>query len=214
MLKATCTARTLERARPANASCLPPEGTPEGDRRVIDAALSGDASAWDQLYHQCHEPLLASARAILRPRNADPNQIEELAARVWYSLVREGGALLARFDPARGCRLSTFLSNLARDHASRMFRSERRRRRREAISCDLAVRNGVETSHSNDVGPLAMAEFESTLTPRELDYYRQIVTEGDPSSAETKDEKLDLSDANRWQLRLRVRRKLEKFLQR
>jgi hypothetical protein len=198
----------------ANAGRAARADNPQGvaDRAVIDAALAGDTTAWDKLYHQCHGPLLASARAILGPRNADLNQIEELAARVWYSLVRNGGELLARFDPARGCRLTTFLSNLARDHASRMFRSERRRRRREAISCDLLLRNGRSGHEAADGASIEMSEFESTLTPKEREFYREIVATNDPSPTAPKSEQPARSDANRWQLQLRVRRKLEKFL--
>lgn len=134
--------------------------------------------------------------------------------RVWYALVRNGGELLARFDPMRGCRLTTFLGSLARDHAIRMFRSERRRRRREAISCDLGMRNGVSTVPAVEGASIEMAEFENTLTPKEREFYREIVVDNGPSMSHTVVPQPARSDANRWQLRLRVRRKLEAFLTR
>ena len=44
----------------------------------------------------------------------------------------ETGKLLGKFDVARGCRLSTFLSVLAKNETRVLLRSERRRRWRRA----------------------------------------------------------------------------------
>ena len=95
------------------------------DRQLIDLALAGDATAWEGLYQQCHRPLITAIRGMLRGRAVDTNLVDELAARVWYAVVREQGELLTRFDPARGCRLTTYLATIAKDEAGRLFRSER-----------------------------------------------------------------------------------------
>ncbi len=182
------------------------------DRCLIDAALSGDTAAWEAIYDQCHPPLLDAARAELGGRNADPNQIDELAARVWYALVRNRGELLARFDPSRGCRLTTFLGSLARDHALRMYRSERRRRRREMIGLDIGQQSVHCAASASVPASFETAEFESTLTPKEKEFYREIVAENAPPSDATDVQPPARSDANQWQLRHRVRRKLEAFL--
>jgi DNA-directed RNA polymerase specialized sigma24 family protein len=68
---------------------------------------------------------------------ADPNLVDEIAARVWYSAISADGRLLDRFDAAQNCRLSTFLSAIARGQAVAIFRSEKRRRNREAVVSPL-----------------------------------------------------------------------------
>ena len=81
--------------------------TPDSDRELVDRALAGQPGAWDDLYFRCHQPLLAAIRAIIANRTVDPNLVDELAARVWYAVVRDEGRLLDRFDPGRGCTLTT-----------------------------------------------------------------------------------------------------------
>jgi DNA-directed RNA polymerase specialized sigma24 family protein len=190
------------------------------DRRLIDRALAGDPTAWEALYQQCHRPLVTAIRAMLRGRAVDVNLVDELAARVWYAVVREQGELLTRFDPARGCRLTTYLATIAKDEAGRLFRSERRRRRREAASCDspsLADSSASQAGHTS----VTMAEFEATLTPSERKFYDEIVAAPhsplNPKSSILNPQSSILSpqhrsQANLWQLSHRVRRKLERFL--
>jgi DNA-directed RNA polymerase specialized sigma24 family protein len=186
------------------------------DRRLIDRALAGEPAAWEALYHQCHRPLVTAIRAMLRGRALDANLVDELAARVWYAVVREQGELLTRFDPARGCRLTTFLATIAKDEAGRLFRSERRRRRREAASCDtptLADSNASQAGHTS----VTMAEFEATLTPSERKFYDEIVARPlvvypQPADVGSNGSTAARSQANLWQLSHRVRRKLERFL--
>ncbi len=78
--------------------------------------------------------MLRSIEHILGSDHADPNLVDELAARVWYALVADDGKVLAKFDARRGARLGTFLRCLAKDVTIRHFRSEYRRRRRERVA--------------------------------------------------------------------------------
>ena len=63
--------------------------------------LSGEVAAWEELYAQCHEPLLVSIRIMLGPQSADATLVDEIAARVWYALVANDGELLSRYKPSR-----------------------------------------------------------------------------------------------------------------
>src|SRR5207245_1541003 len=75
------------------------------DGRLIDRCLAGDVSVWSEIYHEFHDPLLVSIRRYLNRAGQDSNLVEEIAARVWYALIKNGFQLLAKFDVSRGCRL-------------------------------------------------------------------------------------------------------------
>lgn len=179
----------------------PAKGFPQSDRALIDSCLAGQPAAWDALYHTCHDSLLAAIRRQLGPhksRNAE--LVDEIAARVWFVLVRNDGELLNRFDPAFGVRLTSFLAAIAKDLMSRHFRSEVRRSRREAVSLQ-----NRPTATPPSLPPLALEEFLSTLTPAERTFYDDVLAKGeqDPSRA-------GYSKANAWQLTSRIHRKFRR----
>lgn len=175
------------------------------DRRLVDSCLAGETGAWSLLYRRFHDTLVASIRSFLGRSSSDSSLVDEIAARVWYALVRNDFELLSRFDVRRGCRLSTFLSVLAKTEARLLLRSERRRRVREqAVSRnESAVKNTDAATQS-----LSEAEFVATLSPAERAFYEDVLKAAvtDPESASR------YSQQNTWQLRHRVRRKLERFL--
>jgi hypothetical protein len=175
------------------------------DRRLVDSCLSGEAGAWSVLYRRFHDTLVASIRSFLGRSASDSSLVDEIAARVWYALVRNDFELLSRFDVRRGCRLSTFLSVLAKTEARLLLRSERRRRVREqAVS-----RNESAIKHADAATQtLSEEEFVATLSPAERTFYEDVLKAEslDPDSATR------YSQQNTWQLRHRVRKKLERFL--
>lgn len=174
------------------------------DRQLIDQCLAGEPAAWSQLYQASHEPLLVAIRNFLREAAADTNLVDEIAARVWYAVVRNDGELLSRFDILRGCRLTTFLSVLAKSEARQYFRAERRRRARE----QTASRPEVEAHSRHVVIALASEEeFLRTLTPTEREFYVTVLIA--PVQDGTAEQ---YSAENGWQLRRRVRKKLDRFL--
>ena len=71
------------------------------DGLLAKRCLAGEVAAWEQLYAQCHEPLLVSIRIMLGSQSADANLVDEIAARVWYALVANDGELLSRYKPSR-----------------------------------------------------------------------------------------------------------------
>lgn len=173
------------------------------DRALIDCCLSGEASAWTTLYQRFHNPLLVAIRALLRDTAADYNLVDEIAARVWYAVIRDDGRLLSRFDTSKGCRLSTFLSVIARSEARQYFRSERRRSARE----QFASRDEVQGNSSEMLmSATTEEEFLATLTPSERAYFTTALSPSPESPEPT------YSTENAWQLSHRVKKKLHQFL--
>jgi hypothetical protein len=91
------------------------------DSLLAKRCCAGEPAAWEQFYAQCHEPLLASIRMMLGLQSSDANLVNDIAARVWYALVENDGALLARYKPDQGTMLITFMCALAKDQIVRYF---------------------------------------------------------------------------------------------
>ena len=174
------------------------------DLQLVQRCMRGDASAWSEIYRAFHDRLLASVRPLLGPLASDASLVDEIGARVWYSLVRNDFELLGRFDASRGCRLSTYLGVIAKHEARQLLRSERRRRSREQGA------SKVEATSSLAARELAMAsdeEFLATLTPSERAFYVEVLlapADAIPAKEYTK--------ANAWQLTHRVKEKLADYL--
>ena len=174
------------------------------DKLLAKRCLAGEVAAWEELYDQCHKPLLVSIRIMLGKQSADANLVDEMAARVWYALVANDGELLSRYEPRRGARLITFMRSLARDEILRYIRSEVRRRNRELT----AARERPQYQGQDSTQPVnPLGEFLATLTPHEKvfcnDYLLAMPT-GAMETAYTK--------SNIWQLSHRIRRKLLRFM--
>lgn len=174
---------------------------PAADRRLVDRCLAGDDEAWRELFDQQHHRLLASIRSMFGPGVSDANQVEEIAARVWLRVLASDMHLLDEFDVSQGCRLSTYLSTLARSSAVEMFRSDRRRRQREAV-VSRPDRQGAQPSLHQMAW--RVGEFLQCLTPREREFCLEVLL-----SRETDDGRY--ASTNHWQLRSRIRRKLSAF---
>ncbi len=175
------------------------------DRLLVDRCLGGDVAGWEELYNQCHFPLCASIKSLLGPGYRDLNLIDEIAARVWYALVRNDGELLDRFDPCQDLRLGTFLRGVARIEIMQYVRAERRRRQREAEAGRRPRRDVRLNDWQLDV---MLNEFTATLTPGEQRFVEEYLL---VSSPEDDADHGDLSDANIWQRRHRIRAKLRAF---
>ncbi|MBN1588467.1 MAG: hypothetical protein JW888_03040 [Pirellulales bacterium] len=136
------------------------------DKVLVDRCLAGEVAAWEELYLQCHDSLLATIDAILGEGKSDRNLVDEIAARVWYALVANDGQRLSAYSPDRGARLITFMRTVARDELGRHFRAERRRRRREILAAwgKPRYRSAVASP------PVLLGEFMATLTPQERDF--------------------------------------------
>jgi DNA-directed RNA polymerase specialized sigma24 family protein len=185
-------------ADPATAAVL-------ADRALVDQCIRGDVRAWSQLYQQTHDSLLTTIGSFLGRAGQDRNLVEEIAARVWYAVVKDNFTLLAKFDVRRGCRISTFLSVLAKSETRMLFRSEKRRKSRE----QLVSRPEVDGHHGNSSALASDEEFLGTLSPAERAFYSDVLL---ATSDNGEVAKQGYSSTNIWQLNFRVRKKLERFI--
>ncbi|MEM9703970.1 MAG: sigma factor, partial [Planctomycetota bacterium] len=174
------------------------------DRRLVDRCVAGEVAAWQQLYEEYHRPLLRSLSSMLA--GAISGELaDELAARVWCTLAENDGAALDRYDPRRGARFITFLRLIARDELKRHFRSEGRRRQREIVV-------GMSRQGSDDAESALWAGidgFVEGLTPAERRFFDDVLVPSDGNGEQSEER---YSKTNRWQLRHRIREKLQLHL--
>jgi len=176
------------------------------DRQLVDQCLCGDPAAWQQLYRQHHSRLTVAIAKLLPDQQNDINVVDEIAARVWYALVRNRAELLSRFDPARGRRLADFLGGIARMVARHYLRSERRRRRYERAGArKLTCRKTVSDSEL----AATFDEFNGALTASEQHFIKDVLLSAACSQLS---EGQRCSGSNLWQRRHRLRAKLLRFL--
>jgi hypothetical protein len=176
------------------------------DRRLVDRCVAGDVAAWERLYRQCHAPLCSAIGALVGQNCCDSNLIDEIAARVWYALVRNDGELLDRFDPSWNLRLGSFLRGLARIELMKYFRAEQRHRAREA---EIGCKPQDDGSLSDPQFDAMFSEFTATLTPGEQHFLERYLLV--PYEKAAGDDPARLSDASIWQRRHRLRSKLRTF---
>ena len=174
------------------------------DRQLVERCLGGETAAWSQLYQSCHPKLMSAVRSLLGTAGQDLSLVDEVAARVWYALVKDGGALLSRYDAGRGCRLTTFVSSIAKREIKQLLRSEKRRLSRERKASRSEVQAQLPlTSVTADF----QEQFLDKLTRSERTYFDCVLV---PLTAADEDQ--TYSPDNRWQLQHRVRKKLKAFL--
>lgn len=177
------------------------------DARLAKRCIAGEVAAWDDLYTGCQDRLVASIVALLGGRSDDPDFIDEIAAQVWYALVKNDGELLLRFDPARGARLVTFIQTVAKDILNRHRRSERRRLDREGTaSRGKSKHYSAELDHANGT----LTEFLESLAPRDRQFFTEHLLEN-PDEAPA-DESSTESPTSIWQRTRRLYKRLLGFL--
>jgi DNA-directed RNA polymerase specialized sigma24 family protein len=178
--------------------------TMETDLQLVTKCLHGEVEAWEQLYNHCHPVLLKGIRHMLGEAGKNPDLVDEIASRVWYSLVRDDGQLLARYDAARNARLSDYCLGVARIEILRHLREQRRRQLHE-LALGRRVGSGPPVSEWELAA--AIEEFAVTLTPGERQFMERELT-----AAPSRNSDQPLSQANVWQRCHRIRAKLIKFL--
>ena len=177
-------------------------GGAQADRLLAERCLAGEVAAWEELYGRFHGPLCTAIRGMLGSGGSDSSRVDEIAARVWYALVRNDGELLDSFAPARHIRLAGFLRGLARVEIMRYFRAEYRRRTQEA-ACPC---RGSGASAVSDWQVTAMIEdFATTLTVGEQEFLEEhLLGQREGGGRE-------LSETSIWQRCRRIRLKLKTF---
>ena len=177
------------------------------DRRLAERCLAGDEIAWERLYQRCHPQLLRAIKLLLGKDAGDLHLVDEMAARVWYTLLRDDGRLLASYDAERDCGLSAFLMGMARIEILRYMRSERRRRSYELIGGRRVLSEGRVPDWELAV---MMDEFTSTLTPPELEFMERFLLFAPGAEADA--DAVEVPATSVWQRRHRLRLKLQIYL--
>jgi len=177
-------------------------GSAEGDRQLAKRCLAGEVAAWEDLYGRYHEPLCRAIGGMLGAGGSDLSRVDEIAARVWYAVVKNDGELLDRFDPARHTRLGGFLRGLARIEIMQYFRTEYRRRNQEAACVAHA---GGSASYSDWQVNAMIEDFATTLTAGEQEFLEEHLL------GKHEDGERRWSDATIWQRCHRIRQKLKTF---
>lgn len=179
----------------------------QADQQLAARCLAGEVAAWEELYAQCHAPLVVSIRMMLNGYTTDANLVDEIAARVWYALVDDDGALLTRYSPKRGARLVTFMRALAKDIICRHFRTERRRQKHEAAATREKRRQAFGNSRES---ASSVSEFLTTLTPEEKTFCDEFLLDRPPDGQN--DGHAKRSRPTLWRWTQRVYGKLLRFL--
>ncbi len=174
------------------------------DRKLVDACIAGEPLAWEQIYRLHHDRLLMTIRSLTFGKHVSAELVDEIAARVWFSLVDDDCRLLNRFDPSRGCRLIAFLTGIAKFETLNFFRSERRRKRRE----ESVSREVDQPFQSQWQQSFEIDDFSNLLTPGEKDY---LQFELEQRNQLTRNQQGRFSDTSRWQYRSRIQRKLRAY---
>jgi DNA-directed RNA polymerase specialized sigma24 family protein len=134
---------------------------------LVQQCLLGQSEAWDRLYSLCHDSLCAAIRHFLT--TPDEDLVDELAACVWYALVREDCRLMRKFSESRCVRFTTYLNAIACNVARDYLKSAGRRRHRE-------VQHLVATRSCNrldgDDTKIEIEDFVNGLTREEERYLR------------------------------------------
>jgi len=179
------------------------------DFQLVQRCVQGEVAAWEELYAQCHQPLCAVIRRRLGRSFADPNLVDELAARVWYAVVANDGELLAKYRPDRGARILTFLCSIARHKMVHYLRCECRRLARDLASA--RQRRFAAVSYP-EPACASLTDFLATLTPHERRFCTDHLLAGGTPTAPTAEK--TYSRSNIWQLTHRVYEKLLTFFDR
>jgi DNA-directed RNA polymerase specialized sigma24 family protein len=181
----------------------------DADVQLLQRCLDGNQRAWERLYRKCHPRLRKAIEVLLGADAADIHVIEEIAARVWYAVLKDNCRLLETYDPERDSGLDSFLMGLARIEILRYARSERRRHAHELSG----GRKRLEERRVSDWQLASMMEeFTSTLTPGERAFLERFLTGAAEQEPGPDPEPGDLPPTTVWTRRYRIRRKLDRFL--
>lgn len=183
---------------------------------IVNRCLSGDPRAWEELYAACHPNLMRLISSLVVPRHRNVELVDEIAARVWYELVRDNAKRLRQYDAAKGTP-SEFVAGVAKNLFRVYLRSERRRRWRETV----AARNRRPTIDCAPAAGAMMREFVPLLSSAERSFllcevvqHRAVYPQA-PALASTGCKKAvsrPISAAYARQLMRRIRVKLSAYL--
>jgi DNA-directed RNA polymerase specialized sigma24 family protein len=175
---------------------------PGAEDALIQRCIAGEQDSWFIFYRDYHQALLGAVLVMLG-RHSNPELAEEIAARVWASLILQNGNRLKAFDPERGA-LTTYLAALAHQEMLRWFRP------RSKQGQEVPLHNEQRAVSAAEMLPGFLWEgFVATLTRKERWYWDTYVM--DPPDTPPP---ADMSPGNFRKLKQRVLQKLNHFLNR
>jgi DNA-directed RNA polymerase specialized sigma24 family protein len=173
------------------------------DHLLVERCLEGDQAAWYAFHAAFHHRLLRMAARLLHDAPNRADLAEEIAGRVWLSLVVKDGMRLRAYDPDRGT-LATFLHALVRQEVQLLFRWWARH-----LLHEVPLPDGQPDGRSGPAALLGerLEEYRRTLAPQERRFF-DVHLIGRPAGAGS----FPLSPCNRRKLKQRVLARLRAFL--
>jgi RNA polymerase sigma-70 factor, ECF subfamily len=138
----------------------------EEDMKLVSALLTNDAAAWRE-FQQRYDRLVLRCITKVTKRFASVSQddVREIYAQLFLSLLANGKAKLRAFDPARGSRFSSYVGMLAIHCAYDWLRAVRREPPREplgeAIELTSELPDPFEATAQSERAGLAARVMES-----------------------------------------------------
>lgn len=107
----------------------PSEETTQTDRELITRLLRGDGGSWREFQARYDRLVRRQVERVCRgfSRALGSDELEEIRAEFYLSLVDREMRKLRLFDPARGLKLSSWVALLAGNAARDFLRAHRRR---------------------------------------------------------------------------------------
>src|SRR5262245_47642281 len=81
---------------------------------LLEPCLEGNNTAWSSLFDELQPILIRMVKQVLGTNSQDQDLVDEIAARVWFTLVDRRFHYLRAFDPQLGVQLTTYLSGIAK----------------------------------------------------------------------------------------------------
>jgi DNA-directed RNA polymerase specialized sigma24 family protein len=172
--------------------------------QLVQRCLAREPAAWDELFERYHLRLLQSIQFLLGSRARDHDTVEEIAARVWYALLREDADALRRFDGERNRPLTVYIHAIARYETWMLLRADRRRKNREITKGRLEAKRKCPSRGEFET---ILRDFANTLTAAEREFLENSLL-ANPRQGPNP---LGLSDASVWERRSRIRKKIRRF---
>lgn len=105
------------------------------DQPLVDALVANDPRAWREFMQRYDRLVMRCITKVTKSfSSVSPDDVREIYAQLYLSLLANGRAKLRAFDPTRGSSFSSYIGMLAIHCAYDWLRSARREPQREAIA--------------------------------------------------------------------------------
>jgi RNA polymerase sigma-70 factor (ECF subfamily) len=193
-------------------SIRPRRQSPEQELSLINSLLQGQARAWREFSALYSKVAIGCIRRILTRFNSvtDEHDVEEIYARFCLELLQKDCKKLRRFDPEKGCRLSTWIgmlaSNATYDYLRRIKRDSVCEPMPEAEVFEATDKTPFEQAEMNERATIA-AGIMRKLSGRDREFVELYFAEG--LEAEEVAERMQISMKTVYTKKHKITAKLE-----